>query len=181
MNGRADYYVIVRAAGATLIGIQFIVVTLLATVRSHQTSAESLGAFATPTVVHLAGALVIAALMTAPWPTLAARAVAIGLPAAAAFVYAVVVRHRAKRQSTYEPTREDWIWYVLLPSCIHAAVVIAALLLAFRTTLAAFIIAAGGLGLLLVGIHNAWDTVTYLVLGAASENEHSASDSNARV
>jgi hypothetical protein len=148
------------------------VITLLATVRSHHTSPESLSAFATPTVVHFAGALAIAALMTAPWPSLIARAIAIGICGAGAFVYAVLVRHRAGRQTTYAPTREDWIWYVLLPSGIYAALVLAALLLPSRTTVAAFIIASGALGLVLIGTHNAWDTVTFLVLGARADDPH---------
>ena len=46
------FYVIVGSAGAALIGIQFVVVTLIANMR-RRPPAEALNAFGTPTVVHL--------------------------------------------------------------------------------------------------------------------------------
>ena len=69
MTARAaweSFYVIVGSSGGALIGLQFVVITLLAD-RHHQTTTGCLSAFATPTVVHLAGALLIAAIMSAPW------------------------------------------------------------------------------------------------------------------
>jgi hypothetical protein len=58
-----NYYVIVGSAAAALIGIQFVVITLIGSLQKR-TSAESIRAFGTPTVVHLATALVISAVMT---------------------------------------------------------------------------------------------------------------------
>lgn len=59
-------YVIVGSSGGALIGLQFVVITLIAD-RRHPTTTGSLGAFATPTVVHLTGALTVSAIMSAPW------------------------------------------------------------------------------------------------------------------
>ena len=56
-----NFYVIVGSAGAALIGVQFVVVTLIATVRKP-TTAESLHAFGTPTVVYLGSALLVSAI-----------------------------------------------------------------------------------------------------------------------
>jgi hypothetical protein len=47
-----NYYVIVGSAAAALIGIQFVVITLIGSLQ-QRTSAESIRAFGTPTVVHL--------------------------------------------------------------------------------------------------------------------------------
>ncbi len=63
-----EFYVVVGSSGAALIGLQFVVVTLIAGLRGR-TDAAALSAFATPTVMHLTAALVIAATMCAPWPT----------------------------------------------------------------------------------------------------------------
>jgi hypothetical protein len=45
-------------------------------------------------------------------------------------------------------------------------VTLAALLLGAKPRLALFAIGAAALGLLLVGIHNAWDSVTHIVASA---------------
>ena len=59
-----NFYVIVGPSGAVLIGVQFVVVTLIASMRTRPT-AEAVSAFATPTVVHLGGALCVSAIMSA--------------------------------------------------------------------------------------------------------------------
>jgi hypothetical protein len=66
-----NFYVIVGSSGGALIGLQFVVITLIAE-RRHLTTTGGLGAFATPTVVHLAGALGVSAIMSAPWDSVAA-------------------------------------------------------------------------------------------------------------
>lgn len=48
-----SFYVIVGSSAAALIGIQFVVITLIANMRRPAT-ADSISAFGTPTVVHLA-------------------------------------------------------------------------------------------------------------------------------
>jgi hypothetical protein len=62
-----SFYVIVGSSGGALIGLQFVVVTLLEA-RRNLADSESLGAFGMPTVVHFAGALIVSAIMSAPWP-----------------------------------------------------------------------------------------------------------------
>jgi len=57
---------------------------------------------------------------------------------------------------------EDWVWHILLPAAAYAAVLLAALLLGRSATGPLFGIAVATLLLLCIGIHNAWDTVTYL-------------------
>ena len=49
---------IIGSAAAALVGIQFIVITLVAEL-SRRTSADSIGAFGTPNVAHFCSALVI--------------------------------------------------------------------------------------------------------------------------
>ena len=78
------FYVIVGSSGGALIGLQFVVITLIADSRSL-TGGGALSAFGTPTVVHLTGALGISAIMSAPWPAHQPLAVALfiwglGLP-----------------------------------------------------------------------------------------------------
>ena len=162
-----SFYVIVGTSGAALIGIQFVVIALVADVRKLVATGDSISAFATPTVVHLGAALAISALMSAPWPSLWGASVALALCGLGGLAYAALVIPRARRQKSYTPVWEDWLWYAVLPCGGYAALVVATLCLSTATETAAFAIGATALGLLLIGIHNAWDTVTYVVVAHA--------------
>lgn len=163
-----SYYVIVGSSGAALIGLQFVVMTLIAGMRRGP-DADALGAFGTPTVVHLSGALIVSAMMSAPWPSLAPAAITLALYGLAGLGYVAVIFRRARRQTDYAPVWEDWLWFMLLPGAAYAALALGALLLRTATQPAEFTIGAAALGLLLLGIHNSWDTVTHLVVGAGRD------------
>jgi hypothetical protein len=162
-----SFYVIVGSSGAALIGLQFVVITLIAEMRPRF-AIGSISAFGTPTVVHLGGALVVSAIMSAPWHSITGVTVALAIAGFAGLIYGLNVIFRARRQTQYVPVWEDWLWHVILPGIIYGLIAIAALLLGSATQFALFGIAGAALGLLLVGIHNAWDTVIYIV---ANRNE----------
>ena len=162
-----SFYVIVGSSGGALIGIQFVVITLIAGMRRRTEGAVA--AFATPTVVHFAGALLVSAIMSAPWAALSRPALALATCGVIGIAYAVVVIRRARRQTDYRPVWQDWLWYLTLPCVAYVALSLAALLLRSHAEAALDVIAAAALGLLLVGVHNAWDSVTHLVLHADDE------------
>ena len=157
-----SFYVIVGSSGAALIGIEFVVMTLVANMRERPT-AEPLHAFSTPTVVHLAGALLVSAIMSAPWPSLAPVSGTLVVCGVAGLVYGVSVIRRVRHQRFYTPVWQDWLWYAALPCSAYVVLALAAGFLLVKTELALFVVAAAALGLLLIGIHNAWDSVTHLV------------------
>jgi hypothetical protein len=158
-----SFYVIVGSSGAALIGVQFVVAALIANMHIRAT-AETISAFATPTVVHLVGALLVSAIMSAPWPSLFPTSVALAMCGLGGLGYGAIVIHRARRQTGYKPVWEDWLWYAILPCSIYAVLALAALFLRTTTQLALFVIGGAALGLLLIGIRNAWDTVTHIVV-----------------
>jgi hypothetical protein len=59
--------VIVGSAAGALIGLQFVVVTLLVAERPARRVAEAGAAFATPTIVHFGTALLLSAVLMVPW------------------------------------------------------------------------------------------------------------------
>ncbi len=158
-----NFYVILGSAGAALIGIQFVVVTLVASMRKRPPM-ESFSAFGTPTVVHLSGVLLISAVMNAPWPSLVSASAALAACGFAGLVYGVIVFRRTRRQTYYMPVWQDWLWFTVFPDSAYAALALGAVFLRARTQTALFVIAAATLGLLLIAIHNAWDSVTHLVV-----------------
>ena len=158
-----SFYVIVGSSGAALIGLQFVVMALIADAEV-ESSTDTVSAFGTPTIVHLAAALLVASIMSAPWPSLGSVSVALTLCGLAGIAYVAIVIRRARRQTGYKPVFEDWLWHTLLPFVAYAVLTIAAPLVRLHAGVSLFVVAATALLLLFIGIHNAWDTVTYIVL-----------------
>jgi hypothetical protein len=74
-----------------------------------------------------------------------------------------VVR-RVRRQTDYQPVLEDWLFHTILPLVSYTALFVAVLVLLGNPALALFIIATATVLLLFIGIHNAWDNVTYVAI-----------------
>ena len=168
-----NFYVIVGSSAGALTGLQFVVVTLIAQARSAASSRE-IRAFGTPTVVHFCAALLISGLMSAPWNTLSSIGLCLGICATAGIIYAIsIVWHAYK--AAYQPDTEDWLWYTALPLIAYGALATASILLRSHTTKSLFVIAATTLTFLFIGIHNSWDTVTYITLKNQKSTDQEAS------
>lgn len=163
-----NFYLITGTAAATLTGLQFVVQTLIASDRVRTAAGDhpedGIAAFGSPTVVHFALALAVSATLCVPWPGYASLRATLGAVGAGALVYSAIVLRRARRQRSYVPVLEDWIWHTILPAAAYAAVLLAAVLLGPGATVPVFLAAAATLVLICTGIHNAWDTVTYLTV-----------------
>ena len=179
MAGWGTFYEIVGSAAGALVGIQFVIMALIAS-QGRRAKMEVIDAFGTPTVVHFCGALVLAvlaAVVTAPWPGPGGAA---GVLAVLGAAYKAVVVRRTWRQSSYRPGWYDWTCYAGLPTAAYATVGVAGACLPGRPVGALFAVAAAAVGLLLIGIHNAWDTVTYLVTDGPAGGGPPAGEAGAR-
>jgi hypothetical protein len=156
-----SFYVIVGSSGAALTGLQFVVIALVHDMRAP-TSSETIDAFATPTVVHFSLVLLVAAALSAPWPSLTGPDLLLGAIGLGGLAYAALIFRRAARQTGYRPVFEDWLWHIGLPGLAYLALFVAALVFRWHVTVALFTVGTAALLLLFAGIHNAWDTVTYL-------------------
>jgi L-asparagine transporter-like permease len=76
----------------------------------------------------------------------------------------LIVIRRARQQTGYRPVFEDWLWHVVLPLVAYALVLIVASLLTSHSPRLLFLVALAALLLLFIGIHNAWDTITYFAI-----------------
>ena len=164
LAGWESFYVIIGSSAAALTGLQFVVIAIIKDVR-RQASSREIDAFATPTVVHFCAALLLSAIVSAPWRGLAGAATALGVCGFAGVLYGLIVLGRARRQTSYRPVLEDWIWHVVLPLTAYSVLFVSAAVLTRFPERALFGIGATTLLLLFIGIHNAWDTVTFLAIG----------------
>lgn len=163
------FYVIIGSSAAALTGLQFVVIALIAESRARDSSPETVDAFGTPTIVHFCAVLLMSAILSAPWRDLGNTALALGASGVSGMIYAVIVVRRARRQTGYRPVFEDWLWHAILPFVAYAALLVAAILLPRDPAPVLFVIGTTALLLLFVGIHNAWDAVTYLALQRREE------------
>src|SRR5215831_2351246 len=103
-----SFYVIIGSSGAALIGIQFVVITLAAGL-SQRPPFASVRAFASPTIVHFASAVVLSAVMSAPWRSTVAPELVLVAGGLGGVAYASVVIRRLRHQTHYTPVWQDWI------------------------------------------------------------------------
>ena len=157
-----DFYVIVGSAAGALIGLQFVVMTLIAD-RPQARAPEAGAAFATPTIVYFGVVLLLSAIGTMPWHGLVKLSIIWGVVGVSAIVYTAVVIRRMKGQTAYKPVFEDWLFHVVLPLAAYAMLAISAFAASSYIRRALFFVGAAAVLLLFVGIHNAWDAVTYHV------------------
>jgi hypothetical protein len=159
-----NFYIIVGSTAGALTGLQFVVLTLIAGAGSSRVRQESIAAFGSPNVVHFCAALLASAILSVPWALLRHAGVAIGGCGVLGMVYSAVVLKRALQQRVYEPVAEDWVWHIVLPMLAYSTLFAAGVSLGPSSLGALFFIAGSVLLLVFIGIHNAWDTITYITL-----------------
>jgi len=162
LAGWVNFYVIVGSSAGALIGLQFVVITLIAN-RPIAPGLAQADAFATPSIVHFGTVLLLSAALSAPWHGVCGAAVLCGLLGLSGSVYEVIVARRMQIQIAYKPEFEDWLFHFLLPFAAYAMLAITAYATRDHLRVALFGVGTAALVLLFVGIHNAWDAVTYHV------------------
>jgi hypothetical protein len=157
-----SFYVIVGSAAGALIGLQFVVLTLIAE-RPPVGAADAGAAFGSPTIVHFGAVLFLSALLHAPWQTIATAAALWGLLGFAGAAYSVIVCRRMRKQAVYQPVFEDWLFHVALPLAAYVVLAVSPFAASSHMRGALFGVGGSALLLLFIGIHNAWDSVSYHV------------------
>jgi len=173
LAGWENFYVIVGSSAGALIGLQFVVITLIADRPIGPDQAQAGDAFATPTIVHFGTVLLLAAILCAPWRGIGTAAISWGVMGLAGIAYEVIVTRRMRTQNIYMPQLEDWLFHVVLPCAAYATLAASAYAARDHAREAMFGVAAAALLLLFIGIHNAWDAVTYHIF-VARHGRHDA-------
>jgi hypothetical protein len=166
-----NFYVIVGSSAGALTGLQFVVITLIAEARITSSMRE-VRAFGSPTTVQFCVALLISAIASCPWNRLEHAAIALAASGVGGVIYSFSAIQHARKQTGYQPDWEDWMWFGWLPVVVYAALAAVAFLLCANAAAGLFSLAGVTLALLFLGIHNSWDTVTYIaILHPAEERE----------
>jgi len=164
-----NFYVLVGSSAGALTGLQFVVMALIADLPIKGPTERAADAFATPTIVHFGAVLALSATLSAPWGSLGAPMLLCGLGGVIGFVYTIAVARRAHEQTEYKPVFEDWLFHVLLPATAYGTSAGAAYAARSHANQALFGVAIAAMLLIFIGIHNAWDSVTYLLFVRGQE------------
>lgn len=165
----SNFYVMTGSSAAALTGLMFVVITLVTRSERVRRSQDGIGTFSTPTVMHFCAALLVSAVLNAPWRLLLHPGIVIGLVGLCGVVYILRVMYRTTRLTSYKADVEDWTWYSILPLLAYGAIFAGGIALAGVPEKALFAIAGGVVLLIFIGIRNAWDIVTFLAIGGADE------------
>lgn len=159
-----SFYVIVGSGAGALIGLQFVVMTLVAE-RPIPRAVDAAGAYLTPTVIYFCAALLLSAILRMPWRAATAPAWLCGLMGVAGIIYTLVIGQRMRdlmrTRTGYRAEFEDWLCYFVIPLAAYLALAGSAVAAPAYTREALFGFGIVTLVLLFTGIHNAWDSVSY--------------------
>ncbi len=167
-----NFYMIIGTAAATLTGLMFIVITLIAGIDVHvPTTNAGVSAFNTPTVVHFCSVLLLAVILSAPWQAFVSIRLVLGLLGLGEVIYLITVIRRMRGIPGYQTPLRDWLWYGAIPLSAYILLFVAAAVLPSNPAPALNIIGLAMIVLLFTGIRNAWDLLTYLAIDRAHPEE----------
>ena len=158
-----SFYILIGSASGALIGLLFVVATLQSG-RDPEQASRGASIYLTPTVFHFAVVLVISALASTPGLQPWANALVLAGAAVWGLIYAVsaAVGIRGNRVSAEAPHWTDFWFYGVAPGVGYLGLAAASIGALAQAAGDSYLVAAALLVLLLVGIRNAWDLVTWL-------------------
>jgi hypothetical protein len=148
----ANFYLLMSAAAATLLGLMFVVITLGA--ERRQGDAAKIPIYLTPTVIYFASVLFLAALLAIPNHTRLTATLCICLQGVIGLVYAGTSLLGGDKKSFNE--RSDRLAYAIFPSAAYGLLVLGGGLFLFAPQRGLTFVAVGMLSLLGVAIRNSW-------------------------
>jgi hypothetical protein len=150
-----DFYVLAGTAGATLLALLFVAVSLGAgfLTAEHQSATRT---FMSPIVVHFTSVFFLSAVALFPWHQAKFFAVLIGMTALAGAVISIYITIRVVRTDMTNYF-EDYLAYGLLPGLAYLALLAAAASIYLEWDFGLNALAGALLLLSIVNIRNAWD------------------------
>lgn len=156
-----DFYVLVGTAGATLLGLLFVALSLGAgyLTDAHQRATRT---FMSPVVVHFSSVFFLAAVALFPWHQVEIFAVLIGATAVIGAIISTYITIQVVRTDMTNYV-EDYFAYGLLPGLSYLALLGAAASIFWEKDFGLHALAGALLLLALVNVRNAWDLTLTMV------------------
>jgi hypothetical protein len=156
-----SFYVLIGSAAGALIGLLFVVATLTAG-REQSSVSRGTRVYMTPTVFHFAVVMALSALATAPEMQAPLVGLILGACAVLGLLYSLWIAMRLRRDKLVNEHWSDFWCYGVAPTATYLGLGTTAVSVWTVPSQAPYGAAFLLLVLLLVGIRNAWDLVTFL-------------------
>ena len=166
-----EFYVLLGTAGATLLALLFVAVSLGTGFLSNKDQ-RGTRTFMSPVVIHFTSVFFLSAVCLVPSHGPAFFAALIGATALIGIAVSIVVSVWVVRteMTQYLP---DYFAYGLLPVAAYFALIAASVMIYLRQAYALEVLAGGLLLLAIVNVRNAWDLTLSMVRHHASERSSS--------
>lgn len=159
------FYTLTGTAGATLAGLMFVAVTMIERVlRQRSGSLQTLRLYSEPALLAFVFTLILSALLLMPdlsatgLTALLLTAGLVSLAYNAATIRQLIVGSKSGWDAS------DWAWYCIVPFLCSGLLLLAGVFSLLGTLMPAFTVFGVTLLLLLMmGIRNAWDMVTFSI------------------
>ena len=157
----SEFYLLIGTAGATLVALLFVAVSLGAGLLTQERAAAT-RAFFSPVVIHFAAVFAISAVALVPAHHSAFFAALIAACAGFGFAVSVFTSVQLLRNRWTEYV-QDHLGYGLLPLAAYVALIVAAAMIFTRQPGSLDVLAGSLLVLLIINIRNAWDLTLSMV------------------
>ena len=153
-----DFYVVLGTAAGVIIGATFVVASLATGMKERELGMRG---FITPTAVHLGSVLIGSAILAVPSLTPLGFVLLLGCGGVGGMIYGVVV---AVRIGAMPLDLSDRAFYMILPILAYGLLAAAALMAWKSGWPALETLAAALIALLVVGMRNAWDMASFMIM-----------------
>lgn len=158
-----DFYLLVGTASATLVGLMFVAASIGASIFSMDKQ-SAMSAFIGATVVHFSSVLFISILAAIPAHTFATLGGLITAAGLAGLIYSGRIWAQIFIRRSFAVDLMDRLFYGVIPVLGYLLVTVGGIMLLMRSAVSTDVMAAALITLLLAGIHNAWDMMSWMVL-----------------
>jgi hypothetical protein len=165
MQSWHDFFLLTGTAAATLLGLVFVAASIAATIPNEKLGDDrSRQLWVLPIVWAFVRVLVVSAMGVIPGQTTVSFGYLLLVLAILDLgrMVRITVGMRDHHLSTERLSAADWGWYVVYPSVSSIVLAAAGLALARGFSFPVQLLAAGLLGHLVVGVHNAWELADWL-------------------
>jgi hypothetical protein len=153
-----DFYVMIGTASGAIIGAAFIVITLVSSLEKRSLGMRG---FITPIAVHLGSALIGSAILMVPTLTPMSLAILLGAGGVGGAVYSIIA---AMRIWHMQLDADDRLFYIILPIMAYAAMATAAIMVCTHDEPTFETLAVALVALLVIGMRNAWDMASFVIM-----------------
>jgi hypothetical protein len=161
LHGWENFFIVGATAGATLIGLLFVAITLGAGLSTPQ-GLNATRAFLTPTLIYFGGVLFECMAVLPPWPSAWPVGIILGLFGLTGLVYQIHVFLKQRKVALASLDWLDWTMFSVVPMLGNASLIAGAAGLIADKSFALYAIAGAITLLLFAGIYGAWSITLWI-------------------